>query len=524
MARRSADVVDPTQWETRDNSVLTLDGFGLSLTVSRRHLVLCDGIGSQRRQRRLPRAQRTIRRIVILGHTGHVSLEAIRFCHDTGITLFQLSPDGKIFLTAGPHGADDARLRRAQAAAAASPVGLEVAKSLIGAKLRGQASVARECLAQTRLADRIEGMVNQVQTLQNLPAIRDVEAQAANEYFASWSRTVRPQFVTNDLPRVPTHWTTFTARSSPLHRGGRSPRKAADPANALLNYSYALAETEARIAAQACGLDPGLGIVHTDKKNRDSLALDLVEPLRPIVDRHVIRLLQVRHLRATDFHETADGTCRLLPPLTHELAGHLPIYAREVARHAEAVVHALAHSAPGRIELRSPLSRDNTRAAQHRGARSANRKPPSDPAPTRTCRTCGELLTDTRRQLCPTCWPITRRQIALDRATAANQALASLRALGNDPTNSPAAATKRSATLSKRKREELSWTPSAEELNLTTDWYRQHVLRSLADVPLSVIRDATGLSISACSRIRRDKLFPHRRHWLNLAAISPRLR
>lgn len=516
MASRSANVVDLTQWETRDNSVLTLDGFGLSLTVSRRHLVLRDGIGCQRRQRRLPRAQRAIRRIVILGHTGHVSLEAIRFCHDTGITLFQLSPEGEVLLTGGPHGPDDARLRRAQAAAAASPVGLEVAKSLIGAKLRGQAAVARECLAHT-LGDRIEGMVSQVQTLQNLAAIRDVEAQAANEYFASWSRTVRPQFATNDLPRVPTHWTTFTARSSPLHRGGRSPRKAADPVNALLNYSYALAEAEARIAAQACGLDPGLGIVHTDKKNRDSLALDLLEPLRPIVDSHVIRLLQVRHLRATDFHETANGTCRLLPPLTHELAAHLPIYARHVARHAEAVAHALARSAPGRIELRSPLSRDNTRAAQHRGARSANRKPPIDPAPTRTCRTCGELLTDTRRQLCPTCWPITRRQIALDRATAANQALASLRALGNDPTNSAEAAAKRSARLAQRKREERAWLPDHE---WSEEQYREMVLPKLAEVPLSAVAKATGLSISACSRIRSGKLLPHRRHWRILLEIA----
>jgi len=70
--------------------VLVLDGYGLSITVSRSHLILRDGLGQHRRERRLPRVQRTVRRIVILGHTGHLSLEAIRWCTDTGITITQL--------------------------------------------------------------------------------------------------------------------------------------------------------------------------------------------------------------------------------------------------------------------------------------------------------------------------------------------------------------------------------------------------------------------------------------------------
>ncbi len=107
--------------DSSNASVLVADGYGLSLSVSRGHLLVRDGLGRHRRERKLPRAQRAVRRIVILGHTGHLTLEALRWCADTGIALIQLDTDGTTLLTAGQSGTDDARLRRAQAAAANSP-------------------------------------------------------------------------------------------------------------------------------------------------------------------------------------------------------------------------------------------------------------------------------------------------------------------------------------------------------------------------------------------------------------------
>ena len=428
--------------DPRDPTVLVADGYGLSLTVNRGHLTIGDGLGRHRRERRLSRAQRTVRRIVILGHTGHFTLDAIRWCHDTGITIVHLDTDGTTLLTAGKPGVD-----------------------------------------------------------------------------AAWSTTATARFAERDAETVPDHWTVFGARGSPLHRGGRSPRNAADPINALLNYGYALAEAEARLAAIAVGLDPGLGIVHTDHRNRDSLALDLLEALRPVVERHVLRLLVGRYFRADDFHETRHGACRLLPPLTHQLAEQLPVYAREVARHAEAVSHLLARSSPGKIEMRTPLSRDNTIAAQSRGARTAKRRPTSNTPITPTCRTCGVELSDRARQLCPACWPVTRGKLAAARATAGNEALAGLRARGEDPSNTPQAAAKRSASLSRRKREQLAWQPGAED-GWTLERYLDELLPRLAHLPLSTLQQATGLFLSACSRIRSGTLTPHRRHWQPLRKIA----
>src|SRR5690242_6568184 len=91
-----------------------------------------------------------------------------------------------------------------------------------------------------------------------------------------------PSFPNRDLPRVPEHWRIFGTRKSPL---SGSPRLAANPANAILNYLYAVLESETRLAAAALGLDPGLGFLHVDTPARDSLACDLMEPVRPQVER-----------------------------------------------------------------------------------------------------------------------------------------------------------------------------------------------------------------------------------------------
>ncbi len=312
---------------------------------------------------------------------------------------------------------------------------MDIARALLGAKLDGQATVLRDCLRAEAAATVISELAEHVRAGHDLVRCRDFEAQASNTYFGAWSSTVSCHFAERDCDKVPKHWTVFSARTSPLHRSGRTPRTAASPVNALLNYGYALAEAEARLAARAVGLDPGLGIVHTDQRNRDSLALDLLEPLRPVVERHVLQLLAVRHFRANDFYETRQGACRLLPPLTHELAEQLPGLARAVAPLAESVTHLLAGSSPAKIQLRTPLSRANTTNAQLRGKRSASRRAESKPAPTPTCRTCGVELADKRRQLCPACWPITRSKLAAERAKVGIGSLAAMRARGVDPTN-----------------------------------------------------------------------------------------
>src|SRR5688572_3604835 len=109
---------------------------------------------------------------------------------------------------------------------------------------------------------------------------------------------------------VPTHWHTAGARTSPPS-GFKSSRKAATPFHALINYAYAILETEAMITLHTHGFDSGLGILHTDKRYRGSLAHDLMEPVRPLVDGMVLDLLDEHPLERGDVLETREGVCRL---------------------------------------------------------------------------------------------------------------------------------------------------------------------------------------------------------------------
>src|ERR1700720_3086532 len=104
---------------------------------------------------------------------------------------------------------------------------------------------------------------------------------------------------------------SFGARISPLTR---SPRLAANPPNAILNYLYALLESEARLAAAELGLDPGMGFLHVDTPARDSLACDLMEPVRPQVDALLLDWLTRGLLKREWFFERRNGNCRLMGP------------------------------------------------------------------------------------------------------------------------------------------------------------------------------------------------------------------
>ncbi len=88
--------------------------------------------------------------------------------------------------------------------------------------------------------------------------------------------------------------------------------------------SFACLESEARLALLAHGLDPTLGVLHADQRNRDSLALDALEPVRGEVDAFLLDLLEDRTFTARDFGELPNGVCRIAAPLTHELALTLP--------------------------------------------------------------------------------------------------------------------------------------------------------------------------------------------------------
>jgi CRISPR-associated endonuclease Cas1 len=172
--------------------------------------------------------------------------------------------------------------------------------------------------------------------------LREIESSAGRAYWQAWARV--PVRLDPGLRRTaPEHWQVAGPRTSKAENQKRA-RKATSPIHAILNYSYAILETEATIACHVMGLDPSLGLMHTDLRYRSSLSTDLMEPARPVVDERVLDLLESRELRRGDIHETREGVCRIGPELATELAGHALEYRKAVAPHAEQLARTLSRS------------------------------------------------------------------------------------------------------------------------------------------------------------------------------------
>ena len=140
------------------HGVVTLFGYGISVRVERGHLIFKDGIGTARREARFPRVRHGLRRLVVIGSDGMVSLAALRWLADQDAAFVMLDRDGSVLTTTGPVRPSDARLRRAQALAYESGAALRIVRELIGQKLAGQERLAaRKAMQFERCADDRQG-------------------------------------------------------------------------------------------------------------------------------------------------------------------------------------------------------------------------------------------------------------------------------------------------------------------------------------------------------------------------------
>lgn len=92
------------------------------------------------------------------------------------------------------------------------------------------------------------------------------------------------------------------------------------PVNALLNYGYAVLESQVCIAIAEVGLDPSIGYLHVCLPGRQALVYDLMEPYRPEVDRDVLGFVRSNTFTPKDSVIDAKGVCRLHPELARQEA------------------------------------------------------------------------------------------------------------------------------------------------------------------------------------------------------------
>lgn len=131
---------------------------------------------------------------------------------------------------------------------------------------------------------------------------------------------------------------------------GRNRRPPRDPCNALLSLAYTLIHGDAVAMAWAAGLDPMIGFLHQPLHGRESLACDLIEPLRPRIDLAFWRMLAERKIRVEHFTIGENG-CYLTRtgrahfyPLWEALA---PPWRRYLRRSCLGLVRHLAAPNPG---------------------------------------------------------------------------------------------------------------------------------------------------------------------------------
>lgn len=162
-----------------------------------------------------------------------------------------------------------------------------------------------------------------------LDTLLGIEGSAAARYFGAFSHTIKREADTE----------TF---AFDFQRRNRRPPT--DPVNALLSYAYALLVRTWTVALSAVGLDPYRGFYHQPRYGRPALALDLMEPFRPLLaDSSVLTAINNGEVRPTDFISAAGSVAltpegrkrfiaaferRLAQEITHPLFGYRVSYRR----------------------------------------------------------------------------------------------------------------------------------------------------------------------------------------------------
>jgi len=489
---------------TPRHGVVTLFGYGISVCVDRGHLVCKDGICTDRREMRLPRVGHGLRRLVVIGADGLVSLAAFRWLADQDAAFVLLERDGSVLATTGPVRPRDARLRRAQSLASTNGMALEISKELIRQKLAAQEQIAREKLNDSRAAQLIAEHRSAIDDARTIEALRLWESRAAYEYWSAW-RKIPITFPTRDVTRVPQHWQHFGARVSPLTG---SPRLAVSPPNAMLNYLYAILEAEARLAAAALGLDPGIGLMHVDSLARDSLACDLMEPARPQVDAYVLDWISREPIRREWFFEQRDGNCRLMASLAARLSETAARWGRAVAPVAEWVARKLSMGIKKQVRTGLPATR--LTQSLRREARPTPAKPSAKKTvkPVRICRTCGDQLK--RGQLyCKSC-----------AIPAGKERFGDVTRLGRIASHTDEAEASRAKTRLRHAAALKAWDPTTLPTWLTEHLYREKIQPRLTKLTVPAIAAAIRVSKPYATDIRSGKREPHPRHWETLAKLA----
>ncbi len=245
----------------------------------------------------------TLAGVVCFSYPG-VSPALMGACAERGVSLAFCTPQGRFLARVSGENNGNVLLRRTQYRVADDlEQSCQIARTMIFGKLYN----ARRSIERTRRdhglrldAEKLSHASQIIQTLlptvaqeSDLDRLRGLEGTGATAYFN----------VLDDM--VLNYKETFFFHT-------RSRRPPLDPMNAMLSFAYALLANDCAAALESVGLDSYVGFLHRDRPGRSSLALDLMEELRPcMADRFVLTLINNRTVGASDFIQRENGSVRL---------------------------------------------------------------------------------------------------------------------------------------------------------------------------------------------------------------------
>ena len=258
-------------------------------------------------------------RVVIQGRQTRLESGVLLKLAEAGAATVFLSARGsrQVALVLGPRH-NDAAVRIAQTMRLGDAgYCADWARGLVAAKLRRQHALlvqyeqrrpdARKVLFAARAT--LDGIWAKVPDAPSVESLRGMEGAAARAYFAGLGAVFPPSVGFN----------------------GRNRRPPRDPVNACLSLGYTLMHFDAVRAAHAAGLDPLIGFYHRPSFGRESLASDLIEPIRPLVDAWVWELFRTETLR-DDHFSRENGACLLGKAGRGHFFGHWEPFARRHRR------------------------------------------------------------------------------------------------------------------------------------------------------------------------------------------------
>ncbi|HZH28045.1 MAG TPA: type I-C CRISPR-associated endonuclease Cas1c [Azospirillaceae bacterium] len=238
---------------------------------------------------------------------GGASPALLAACAGAGVTVSYLDPNGRFLARVEGSRTGNVLLRRTQYRVADDPARKgPIVQAIVAAKAGNQRTVIRRALrdhgdglapdakdALVSAERRLTDVVRRTLATSEVDVLRGLEGEAALTYFGVFDHLIRAD------------GDAFAFR-------GRSRRPPLDRINALLSFLYAILGHDCRSALETHGLDPQVGFLHTDRPGRSSLALDLMEELRPVLaDRLALSLVNRRQLAPDDFVVEEAGAVRL---------------------------------------------------------------------------------------------------------------------------------------------------------------------------------------------------------------------